>query len=373
MLPAAPKSLGRLSDVFKSASLATQGLTNPLALAKTAKAVVILVDGLGVDNLRFKPGHAPFLNRRASDSKSIDAVFPSTTASSITSLLTGLPVGEHGVVGYSVFDRAIGASLNMLTGWNASFEPTTYQPADSLAQMSIDLGVSAYSVGPAEYENSGFTQLNNRGSKYVPARSIAERFEAALVVLKRPEPAIVYLYIPELDQAAHAYGSESPQWLGKLEELDQETRIFIGSIDSKTSVVLTADHGIVNVYPEGQIFLDEIEAPEILHVGGDPRATFIYLKDFLARAELIGAYQHALGGHAYVCPQEELIDKGWFGASVSDRARSLMPDVFVLAKTKCAFYHRNFAKPQSLKMIGQHGSVSPAELKVPMLTWGNWA
>ncbi len=359
--------------MFKSASLATQGLSNPLALAKTAKAVVILVDGLGSENLRFKPGHAPFLNRRASESKTIDAVFPSTTASSITSLLTGLPVGVHSIVGYSVFDRAQGASLNMLTGWDASFEPTMYQPAASIAQKSIEAGVPAYSVGPAEYENSGFTRLNNRGSKYVAARSVSDRFMAAANILKRPESSLIYLYIPELDQAAHAFGSESLEWLAKLEELDQEVRSFVAAIDSRTSVALTADHGIVNVYPEGQIFLDEIEAPEILQVGGDPRATFVYLQDVSARSEFISAYRQSLGGHAYVSPKEELIEKGWFGASVSDLARSLMPDVFVLAKTKCAFYHRAFAKPQSLKMIGQHGSVSTTELKVPLLTWGNWA
>lgn len=359
--------------MFKSASLATKGSPNPLGLAKTMKAVVILIDGLGSENLRFRPGHAPFLNRRLSETKSIDCVFPSTTASSVTSLLTGLPVGEHGIIGYSVFDRSKGAALNMLTGWGGAFLPSQYQVADSIAQQSNETGVRAYSVGPAEYENSGFTALNNRGSHYVAAKTIAERFEAAKLLLNRSEASLIYLYVPELDQAAHAYGSESGQWLAKLEELDHEVRLFVQSIDNQTAVALTADHGIVNVPASNQIYLDEIDVPDILFVGGDPRATYIYLKDPNSASHLVDSYQQHLGDHAYVGQPEELIDKGWFGAKVTAQARALMPDVFVLARTRCAFYHRKFSKPQSLKMIGQHGSVSPTEMKVPLLTWGAWS
>jgi len=323
--------------VFKSASLATQGTPNPLGLASTMKAVVILVDGLGSENLRFRPGHAPFLNRSLTRTKSIDCVFPSTTASSITSLLTGLRVGEHGIIGYSVFDRSRGAALHMLTGWGEAFLPSEYQVADSIAQQCNEAGVRAYSVGPAEYENSGFTALNNRGSHYVAAKTIAERFEAAKLLLKRSEASLIYLYVPELDQAAHAYGSESDQWLMKLEELDHEASSFVRSIEHQTAVALTADHGIVNVPAANQIYLDEIDAPELLFVGGDPRASYLYLEEPNTATQLLETYRQHLGDHAYVCQPEELIDKGWFGEKVNEQARALMPDVFVLAKSKCDF------------------------------------
>jgi hypothetical protein len=55
---------------------------------------------------------------------------------------------------------------------------------------------------------------------------------------------------------------------------------------------------------------------------------------------------------------------------VTDEARERMPDIFVIAHGETALYHRQFAKPKSLQMIGQHGAISDDELFVPLLRFG---
>lgn len=359
--------------MFESASLAAQGLANDLDLAAVRDAIVILVDGLGVENLKFRAGHAPFLNRALEFSKPIDSMFPSTTATCLTSLLTGFSVGEHAIIGYSVFDRRLGRPVNLLTGWNQDVRPTDYFSGQSIAAMSKSANIPTYSCGPAEYAATGFTQLNNAAADYQPAKSISDRIDAVLKTLTRPGKSLSYLYIPELDQAAHSFGSESEQWLRRLEEVDFEIKRLVSKIDASTGVLLTADHGIVDVKPESQIFLDAIDGPKLQYVGGDPRASFIYLADQSETTSLKATYESAFSGMAFVVEPDELIEKGWFGKSVTDQARRLMPDLFLIARSKTAFYHRDFAKPQSLRMIGQHGSISATELKVPLLRWGKWA
>jgi predicted AlkP superfamily pyrophosphatase or phosphodiesterase len=261
--------------------------------------------------------------------------------------------------------------MNLLTGWGDGQLVRDFAQHSSIAQWSQSSGVQAFTIGPPEYSDSGFTELNNAGSIYIPAKTLSERFQAARKSLKGSGKSITYLYVPELDKAAHATGCESTAWLYLLEELDQEVEQLVSGLDNSAAVVLTADHGVVDVESSAHIYLDEITSVAMRHASGDPRATFIYLEEYQDVQLAIQTFSEHLGANAYVASAAEVVDKGWFGPDVSERSLALMPDIFLLAKTKCAFYHRDYCKPQALRMIGQHGSISSTELKVPLLTWGS--
>jgi hypothetical protein len=70
-----------------------------------------------------------------------------------------------------------------------------------------------------------------------------------------------------------------------------------------------------------------------------------------------------------VATKAQIIDAGWFG-KVEDYSSNRMPDVFLISISDVALYHRLFAKSKSLKMVGQHGSISSQELTVPLLRFG---
>lgn len=109
--------------MFISALGSISGSQNRLSLPKVHSAAVIMVDGLGSTNLKNAGGHAPFLNQILAGSKSISTGFPTTTAANLTSFATGRMPGEHGILGYSVFDRDRAATVNMLNGWVSSEPP----------------------------------------------------------------------------------------------------------------------------------------------------------------------------------------------------------------------------------------------------------
>ena len=383
MLPAVPKTLGRLSDVFASCLGSITGVDNRLGLRRADRIVAVLVDGLGTYNIKAGGGHAKLLNRAVIDSHPLHAGFPSTTATSITSFGTGLTAGEHGIVGYKVLDPVTHEPLNQLTGWSSSFSPLEWQPNQTIAERAVEAGVQAYVVGPAEYAKSGFTELTMRGATYLPGKTMLERVEIALDLLASPDSALIYLYVPELDQKAHAFGVDSVEWLTALEELDSAIAKLTSPLSQrkfeKSGVLLTADHGVVDVPTANQIFLDEMALPELRFVAGDPRVNYLYLKESVEDQKQLSAIvdalqgqmnDHKLGRGVKVATKKQLIDAKWFGSTVTDVAAERMPDIFAIAVGRTALYHRDFAPAKSQKMIGQHGSISPEELAIPMLRFG---
>lgn len=370
MLPAAPKTLGRLSDVFSSAAAAVAGLQNPLSLAKVESAVVILVDGLGYANVRDSSGHARWLWAAMQAQKASNTVFPSTTAAALTSFATGKSPGAHGFVGYRVLDRTSGIAQNLLSGW-VNWEAATGWRDGNTITDHLPEGVKAHFVGPGAYARSGFTNVIMPTAEYVPAASLADRFAAAELLLSTGGN-LVYLYVPELDQAAHAYGVGSMDWLSRLESLESELRDFLGSLGRGVGAILTADHGVVDVEQRNHLHLDELDLPPLTFVGGDTRCSYIYLADSHDRDAAMAAVNDAWGDNVYVATESELRAAGWIRGD-SSMAAQRWPDIFVLAKKAVAIYHREFSAPKSYAMIGHHGSISPEELQIPITKFGRWA
>lgn len=368
MLPALPKSLGRLSDVFISALGAISGKHNRLALPSVKSACVIMVDGLGSVNLRNRAGHAPRMFAALERDGSIQVGFPSTTATSLSSFSTGDRAGKHGMVGYQIYDRSAKEIVNLLTGIASKADAAKWQQSKTVSELAKEQSIDCFFVGAAEYENSGFTMATMPAAKHQSAKSIQDRFEAALTILQTKKRSLVYLYIPELDMKAHQFGAKSGEWVEKLEELESELAKFRAKLPQSVGVLLTADHGIIDVDHSNHIYLDEFQLPELLSVGGDPRVLYLYFQNPPNQA-FISSLQEQLGSRVFVATDKTLVAAGWFG-EVQDFSRDRMPDIFLVSIGEVALYHRDFAKPKSLKMVGQHGSISDQELTVPLLRFG---
>jgi len=381
MLPALPRTFGRLTDVLSSSLGAITGQGNRLGFAKAKRVVSILVDGLGAQNLKAAGGHAPFLNAALAVAKPAACGFPSTTATSITSFATGLSAGQHGLVGYKVFERPgrgsgisnDGRAANLLTGWGADQDPLEWQPNQTVSELAISGGVQAFVIGPKAYDGSGFTQATMRGAKYVPGKTIDDRIDVATQLLRENKGEIlVYLYIPELDQIAHASGVESARWLAGLESVDAAAKRLSGALGKGDALLLTADHGIVDVPAHAHILLDEVKVDwnRVASVGGDPRVNFIYLHESSQTAEIQMQLQAQLGDSVSVFNKAEAVAHGLYGSEPAVVAMERLPDIFALAVKKVALYHREYAPAKSLQMIGQHGALTPQEMAIPLLGWG---
>jgi hypothetical protein len=380
MLPARQFSALRLADVLSSCHSAVLGQDNALGLAAVDKAVVVLVDGLGVSSLRARAGHARYLSSRLTRTGVVDTVFPATTAAAITSLTTGVEPGQHGLVGYRALDAAHDRVVNQLSGWDDGMPPETWQRTRTVFERAADDGVPGFAIGPKRYSRSGFTLAALRGARYVPAEGIADRFAAARAVLDTEPRALVYLYVPELDVAAHAHGWESGKWLTALESLDSAAGRFAAELRAGEGLIVTADHGVLDVPATRHILFDsvpELVAP-VRHVGGDPRCLYLYLDetadvgggspDEIATV-LADAWREAEGDRAWVFTRAEAVAAGLFGR-VDEAVLPRIGDVIVAARKAVAYYDSRESNQSARSMIGQHGSLTDEELRVPVIRDG---
>ena len=228
----------------------------------------------------------------------------------------------------------------------------------TVAESAVSSGVSFVTVAPSLYEHSGFTGATMRGSTFYGVDKVADRFTETLRLLSDPAPKVVYLYIPELDQMAHARGSESISWLNQLEDLDSLVRDFVSDIPKHSGVILTADHGVVDVPKENHIYLDDImPLSEFKFVGGDTRSLYLYFQDSVDVESARNLLEQTLSESCYICTPEDLVNAGYW-KTLSSKSANVAPDLLVLARKRVALYHRGFAKVKSLAMVGHHGSIT---------------
>jgi predicted AlkP superfamily pyrophosphatase or phosphodiesterase len=337
MLPSVPKSFGRLSEAYLSAFLALNGKPNPLSLPSKQSYAVILVDGLGVSNIKSAGAHAGFLNQKLSNSVSLFSGFPTTTATSLASLATGKANGEHAFIGYRVFDREKQRAINLLNDLGVDLPPNKYQDLETISAQAIAIDKTVITVGPGEYANSGFTKATMPAATYLAAQSIGDRFKVAARELSKPG-TLLYLYVPELDQVAHRLGTQSRKWLETIEELDSELASFSRGLPSGAGALLTADHGVIDVDQSRHVYLEELESLEELSmIGGDPRCGYLYFPNHTDLISKRAQLTTDLVGLADVVTVQELVETGWLHA-LSATASKVAPDLIILPKGDRVIY-----------------------------------
>lgn len=379
MLPVTDDTAPRLAGVLASSLAAVAG-DSPEAsvsfeLPRVRAAVVVLVDGLGVANVRSRAGHARFLATRMGKRDVIRTVFPSTTAAAIASFATGAAPGEHGLVGYRVLEPGRDVLVNQLNGWEQGLLPEGWQRSATLFERAAARGIRAVAIGQPRYATSGYTRAVLRGVDYVPATSLADRFAQALQVASEPGESLVYLYVPELDQIAHAHGWQSDRWLAALESLDGELAAFERRMPRDAGLLVTADHGVIDVPEHRHVLIDaRAELVDgIRHVGGEPRCLALWFEPDATpgeRLRLTDAWREAEGERAWVLTRDEAIDAGLYGATVADEVRPRIGDLLVAARSGIAYYDAREANRAPERMIGQHGSKSDEETRVPLVRGG---
>ena len=366
-----------IAEVLTSAaaSLGIDGFENRLNLPAAKRVCVVLADGLGRNLLKQKSAHIPFLRSVMQQGQgavpvALDSAFPSTTASSLASFGTGLPAGQHGMVGYDVLDPGQDKVVNMLGNWDAGVDPREWQPFPTVFERaSAHTDVSTISL--PQFGASPMTQAALRGGRFIAASTPHARTAAAAEAMLGAESSLMYFYVNDLDKAGHRYGCQSAQWEHQLEELDATVGRLNASLPPGTTVLLTADHGMLDV-PESQRF-DYSAEPALIdgvrHTAGEPRMVHLYLEPGAGeqhRARLIDAWRARFGDRIWAFTREEAVSAGLFGA-VRPEVSPRIGDIMVAARDALALYDTRRVRPTALEVVGQHGSLTKAEREVPLL------
>jgi hypothetical protein len=361
---------GALSDLVPSvlASLGAAGYADVIGLPERAAWCVLLVDGLGWQQLREHPAQAPFLTSLSG--RPLTTTVPSTTATGITSLGTGLPPGRHGVVGYQSRIPGRTALLNALD-WDPTVDPQRYQPYPTLFARAAAEGVQATVVSPRRFARSGLTRVSMSGVRYAPADTDGERVAevVAAVEAAADAPALVYAYESDLDGVGHRHGVRSAAWRHQLRAVDLMVEQLADELPAGCGLVVTGDHGMVSVREVDQVDVESVPGlfDQVVLVGGEPRFRQLYTEPGAAVA-VADRWRRALRERAVVRTREQAVASGWFG-TLEERVAERIGDV-VVACTGSTVLLVPGVWPREARMRGHHGSLTEAEMLVPCLVAG---
>ena len=320
--------------------------------------VVLVIDGLGWTQLSERARIAPTMAEMTGGP--ITSVAPTTTATALTSISTGVPPGEHGVIGYRIAIE--GEVLNVLRWSTPRGDARKAIPPVSIQSHPAFLGHRPPVVSKAEFARSGFTLAHLAETRLAGYRTSSSIPVEVRRLVGAGEP-FVYVYYDALDRIAHEYGL-GEHYDAELASCDRLVADLLTALPRGASLFVTADHGQIDC-TGGDIEL----GPAIrgLLEGESGEARFRWLHTRLgAQAEMLEAAREAHADQAWVRTRQEVIDAGWLGPKVTDAARERMGDVALVAREPVAFVDPADAGP--IRLLGRHGSLTADEMLVPALS-----
>ena len=355
-----------LADITNSIfnSLSVPETIDSLSLGNAEnREVLILIDGMGQDAIDKYGDQFPIFDE-LKQVKKLYTNFPSTTATSLSTLGTGVLPGVHGMLGYTVrVPRSDNRLLNALK-WDERVDPVMWQKVPTLFERAALAGVSVTHVAAKRYEGSGFTQAALRGAKYVGANGVDEMATAVSAALK-PQPSFVYTYLNTLDSAGHSDGVGSDKWLTALAQVAEFITKVKQEVPKGTRIWITSDHGMVNSTEQVILGQDNKLLENVTLIGGEPRARHIYIKEG-AIAETITQWQEFFGSKAKILSKEVAIKGGLFGPVVTEDSTERMGDLIAIANNDLILVDPARVREES-SMVGHHGGVTDTEVEIPLL------
>jgi predicted AlkP superfamily pyrophosphatase or phosphodiesterase len=348
-------------------------LLESLPLEAYRKILLWVVDGLGFNHLRAYP-QAEALNAHLKGP--ITSVFPPTTATAVTTFLTGDAPQQHGLSGWHIYFRELGAILAVLPGWpryggvalgQAGIDT---QALHGHTPFSDKIACQSAILSPAYIADSDFNRAHLGRARLVRHRNLAELSGQIAKLLRKGDERYIYAYWSELDSIGHQSGIWSDAAKRHLLEIDQAFRHLLEQCRGTDSlIIICADHGQVDTRPADRVSLDD--HPQLLEMlslplCGEPRAAYCYLRpgceeafDDYVKSEFVGK--------AVAYPSSELLEKNWFGMGtphaqlpwrIGDRLL-LMQGNYIIKDW--------LAQEKRYELIGVHGGVSEDEMLVPLI------
>jgi hypothetical protein len=351
----------------------TLQLLPPETVADHRQVLLWVIDGLGLDYLRSHPGAACIKNHLAGG---MTSVYPPTTASAVTTFLTGEAPQQHGLTGWHMYFRELGSVLAVLPG-RARYGGVGLAEAgidvDTLfrhAAFADRLGVDACTLSPAYIADSDFTRSHLGRARLIRYRSLQELIAESVRLLEQDGRKFIYAYWPELDRIGHQEGIGSDAALDHLQALDRAFETLLERArGTGTLVVVCADHGQLDTADSDRLDLDDHAAlAEMLAIPlcGEPRSVYCYLRPGCVD-EFDDYVGRELAGIARAFPAADLIAEGWFGlGEAHPELRRRIGDRVLLMQQH---YILKDWLPQEKRhdIIGVHGGLSREELFVPLV------
>ncbi len=345
-----------------------------VAAGEGATVVVLVIDGLGD---RFLCVHGAGSALLAHRQGRLSSVFPSTTASAVTTLLTGVSPARHGLNGWFIHDRRFGgviAPLPLLRRAGGSVEafrliPRLFPQASMFRRARRAVVV----LSPQDIAFSRFSRHHNRGARIRPYQGL-DALGPAIVdeanAMRRNGGGLVHAYYPVFDALSHAYGSHSAEALHCFARIDAMFAALCERLaGTGVRLVLTADHGFIDAPPERALRLPaggEVAGMLDAPLFGERRLAFCAVR-LGAEGDFEAWAAEALAGKAVVMRGEEVLAAGLLGPDQPHRRlRERVGTHVLLMEPGCTVIDEVEGEVPH-ELIGVHGGLTTDEMMVPLI------
>jgi hypothetical protein len=323
-----------------------------------SQIVLLVLDGLGWVQLQERPGLAPTLT--AMTGRPVTTVAPSTTAAALTSITIGAPPATHGVVGYRV--RVHGdAVLNILRWRTAGGDARTSVPPEEFQSLEPFGAAKPPVVTRAELVESGFTRAHMSGARMYGWR-MPSTLVATVAALLRDGERFVYAYYDGVDKVAHEFGF-GPTYDAEVVAADRLVADVISVLPRGAALLVVSDHGQVDV-GDRVVSLEPDVTELTTMLSGEGRFRWLHARAGLT-GRLADATRRLYGDLAWVRTRDEAVADGWFGGPLRPEVADRLGDVVIAPHEPIAVLDPS--DPGEQWMRCRHGSLTPAEMLVPLL------
>jgi hypothetical protein len=340
------------------------------ALSQARNVVLLIVDGLGDNYLRIRGAGGELARRRRA---TLTSVFPSTTASAITTSYTGRTPLEHGLTGWFVYFGEAGCvSAALPFASRGDYAPlgargVTPERIYPCASVFENLGARSIVVTYKDIIDSRYNERHCRGAERVPYGTLEELVGAVEAAAKSgPERKFIYAYWPVYDMVSHRHGCASAEAFAEFTKVDEAFGKLLGRLAGSESVVLaTADHGFIDVPPEASLEFPAHLASELrFPLCGERRVVYCHVHNAKAFADKAKDW---LGERADVMPSARLVEEGWFGPGTPHpRFAERVGDVALVMRE--SYTVKDWIPGESRHLhIGNHGGTSDDEMLIPLI------
>lgn len=367
-----------------------QRILDAFASKQYDAVVVFFIDAFGWRFFEKFQDH-PFLKRIAQNGKieKLTSQFPSTTAAHVTTMHTGIPVGQSGVHEWYYYepsvDRVIAPLLfSYATGSkdrdtiDKKVQPLDIFPRGVFYPALKQMDVEAFNYGLRDFTPSTYSKTVMQGSDIISFKTLSEAFiNVKLKLEKQTQPTYIHVYFDKIDGVAHQYGPNSPQTDAEIETFLMMMQHYFDQIFSskkRTLFLMTADHGMCEVDPKTTVYLNThkdfsgvekfIRTNKRGHLivpAGSARDMFMYIKPNMLE-EAQDFFARRLEGKADVVKTETLISEGYFGPEISQRFLERVGNLVILPyRYESVWWYEKDKFEQ--RFYGHHGGLTPQEME----------
>jgi predicted AlkP superfamily pyrophosphatase or phosphodiesterase len=334
--------------------------------------VLFVIDGLGYHYIKEHAQNsflAKYLDRK------VTSVFPSTTASAITTYVSGLPPEKHGLTGWFMYLKEIGAA-SLALPFSPRYDWGTYAKYDinitdvyDFPNITSQINRESYAIVVDYLKDSDYTSYFCGSAEKFGYNNLNEYFLQTLNAINNSDNSkFVYSYWSVFDKKCHQLGTNHPEVHAHFQEIDTQFETFINNMPEDTICFISADHGLLNCKKESQLHINDfpdIKETLLLPLCGEPRNPYCYI-NFNEVDKFKSLVSSQLGHACEIVPANDMISQQFFGTGSPEKKFMQRIGHFNLLMKEDYALFDNVLGETPAEFVGLHGGTTKEEMEVPI-------